>query len=120
MFTGTETVLVIEDGLVVRQLIAETLQHQRYTILSAPNEAAAVEVIEGHSGLIDLLLTDMVMPIMGGQELAEMYHIAYPDGRAFYMSGYPDTSVSGQGVLEPDGSFLHKPVTLPELTLKVR
>jgi hypothetical protein len=60
LFTGIETVLVIEDELVVRQLIAETLQHQRYTILNAPNEAAAVEVIEGHSGLIDLLLTDMV------------------------------------------------------------
>ena len=120
LFPGTETVLVIEDELVVRQRIAETLQHQRYTILSAPNEVAAVEVIEGHSGLIDLLLTDMVMPIMGGQELAEMYHIAYPDGRALYMSGYPDTSVSDQGVLEPDCSFLHKPVTLPELTLKVR
>jgi len=70
LFTGIETVLVIEDELVVRQLIAETLQHQRYTILNAPNEAAAVEVIEGHSGLIDLLLTGMVMPIMGGQELA--------------------------------------------------
>lgn len=70
LFTGIETVLVIEDELVVRQLIAETLQHQRYTILSAPNEVAAVEVIEGHSGLIDLLLTGMVMPIMGGQELA--------------------------------------------------
>jgi len=49
-----------------------------------------------------------------------MYHIAYPDGRALYMSGYPDTNVSDQGVLETDGSFLHKPITLPELTLKVR
>ncbi len=64
LFTGTETVLVIEDELVVRQLIAEALQHQGYTILSTPNEVEAVEVMEGHSGLIDLLLTDMVMPIM--------------------------------------------------------
>ena len=120
LFTGTETVLVIEDELVVRQLIAEALQHQGYTILSTPNEVEAVEVMEGHSGLIDLLLTDMVMPIMGGQELAEMYHIAYPDGRALYMSGYPDTRVADQGVMEPDGSFLHKPVTHPELALKVR
>ena len=80
----------------------------------------AVEVMEGHSGLIDLLLTEMVISIMGGQELAEMYHIAYPDGRALYMSRPPETSVSDQGVLEPDDSFLHKPATLPELTLKVR
>ena len=112
--------LVIEDELVVRRLIAKALQHSGYIIRSARNEEEAVEVMEGHSGLIDLLLTEMVMPIMGGQELAEMYHIAYLDGRALYMSRYPETSVSDQGVLEPDDSFLHKPVTLPELTLKVR
>ena len=79
-----------------------------------------MEVMEGNTELIDLLLTEMVISIMGGEELAEMYHIAYPDGRALYMSCYPETSVSDQGVLEPVDSFLHKPVTLPELTLKVR
>ena len=62
--------LVIEDELVVRRLIAKEFQHSGYIIRSARNEEEAVEVMEGHSGLIDLLLTSMVMPIMGSQELA--------------------------------------------------
>lgn len=89
---GTETVLLVEDEPAVRKLTAEVLEQQGYTVLSAINGHEAVQVFEHpHRDDIDLLLTDVVMPIMGGRELAERYKSCYPAGKVIYMSGYPNT-----------------------------
>jgi CheY-like chemotaxis protein len=120
LFVGTETVLVVEDESVVRDLTTEVLQRQGYRLLSASNGAEAVEIMEGSSEQIDLLLTDVIMPIMGGHELAQRYSQAYPDGKVLYISGYPTARVSDHNLLGPEGAFLQKPITLAELTLKVR
>ena len=120
LLVGTETVLVVEDESVVRQLTAEVLQRQGYRLLSASNGAEAVRVMKGSTEQIDLLLTDVVMPIMGGQELAKRYSLAYPDGKVLYMSGYPAARLSANSLSGPEGTFLQKPITLSELTMKVR
>jgi len=100
LFVGTETVLVVEDESVVRDLTTEVLQRQGYRLLSASNGAEAVEIMEGSSEQIDLLLTDVIMPIMGGHELAQRYSQAYPDGKVLYISYQIDmiTPLLGPGV----------------------
>jgi PAS domain S-box-containing protein len=120
LLTGAETVLVVEDELVVRRLTTEVLERQGYTVLSASDGAEAVRVMEDHSGRIDLLLTDVIMPIMGGYELAERYQLAYPNGSTVYMSGYPEPRVSDQDIRESEVAFLAKPVSIVELTQEVR
>ena len=69
---------------------------------------------------IDFLLTDIVMPIMGGRELAEYFKTACPEGKVLYMSGYFDDMVNGRGIRGTEGGFMQKPVTMIEMSLKVR
>ncbi len=105
----------------MRKLTSEVLQNQGYRVLEATNGVEAVGVIEDDPGdCIDLLVTDVVMPAMGGRELAQRFRISRPDGKALYMSGYPDSMITRQGDANLDGGFLQKPVTMVELARKVR
>jgi PAS domain S-box-containing protein len=117
---GTETVLVVEDEAALREFAVECLQSKGYTVLQAPNGVAAVELCMRFEGPIHLLLTDVVMPELGGSELTARLAVQRPDMRVLYMSGYTDDAVILHGVLTREMPFLEKPFTTASLARKVR
>jgi PAS domain S-box-containing protein len=121
MLTGSETVLLVEDEPAVRRLTAEVLLGQGYSVLQASNGVDALRIITSvPEKEIDLLLTDVVMPAMGGGELADRFQASYPDAKVLYMSGYPDARVTESGRLPASARFLQKPVTMSVLAREVR
>jgi len=117
---GTEVVLLVEDEPSVRALAARVLRAQGYTVLVADNGAEALQVIQTHTGVIDLLVTDVVMPEMSGKALAEHVMRHYPGIRVLFISGYTDRAIVHHGRLERDVAFLQKPFTPLVLAQKVR
>ena len=117
---GNETILVVEDEDVVRGLILQILAHYGYTIIEAANGDQAISRFEEHKETIDLLITDVVMPEIGGRELAEKFQRTRPDLKVLFLSGYTDDAVVRHGVLEADVAFLQKPFTVDGLATKVR
>jgi two-component system cell cycle sensor histidine kinase/response regulator CckA len=117
---GTETILLVEDDEEVRGLAQEVLETLGYTVLAVTSAADAVLVAERHVGLIDLLLTDVVMPRTGGGELAKAVTAARPETRILFMSGYTDDAIVRHGVLEEGVQLLEKPFTPEALAVKVR
>ncbi|MDP6453668.1 MAG: GAF domain-containing protein [SAR202 cluster bacterium] len=118
---GSETVLLVEDDEAVREITVEALNIQGYRVLEASNGEEAIKIIDSCKlEHIDLLLTDVVMPIMGGRELAGWYRASFPEGKVIYMSGYSDDLVAAREISGPDGNFMQKPVSLSELSNKVR
>ncbi|MBI1882080.1 MAG: PAS domain S-box protein, partial [Chloroflexi bacterium] len=118
---GTETILLVEDGVSVRTLAANVLREQGYTVLEAANGEEALYLIQGQPETeLHLVLTDVVMPQMGGRELADQLKTVRPDIKVLFTSGYPDDAIVHHGVLEPGIAFLEKPFTLAALARKVR
>jgi CheY-like chemotaxis protein len=117
---GSETILVVEDETHVRDLVAQMLQASGYTVLTAADPAAALELSNRHPGPIHLLLTDVVMPEMSGRELRQRLKSLRPRTRVLYMSGYTDEALGRHGVLEPGIFLLQKPFRMGELGQKVR
>ena len=117
---GEETVLVVEDERMVRDLVREILSRQGYEMLEAGRGAEALEVSERHKGPIHLLITDVVMPGMTGPELARHLTARRPATKVLFMSGYTDDAILHHGVLEPGTEFLQKPFTAGSLAAKVR
>jgi PAS domain S-box-containing protein len=117
---GTETVLLVEDEKEVRGLAREVLEGLGYTVLEAAVPGDASLIAERHVGLIELLLTDVVMPGMSGRALASRVAAERPETKVLFMSGYTDDAIVRHGVLEPGTSFLEKPFTPQALAMKVR
>jgi two-component system cell cycle sensor histidine kinase/response regulator CckA len=117
---GSEVVLLVEDEIGVRELAREYLEMSGYTVIVAPDGHTAIELAAMHAGTINLLMTDMVMPGIGGRELAERVIAVRPDIKILYMSGYTDQAVVHQGILGSDAPLLQKPFTLAALTMKLR
>ncbi len=115
-----ETVLVVEDEPQVRRVMIRILKKLGYTILEAGNGEEAIRVAAGVGGDIDLLLTDVVMPRMGGPELACELSRQRPGMPVLFVSGYPKGTLSHNGDLDSDVAFLKKPFTPTELAEKVR
>lgn len=116
---GDESILLVEDEDIVREVAARILRSQGYTVLEAKNGDEALLAAAQHTGPLHLLLTDVVMPQMSGQELARRIAALRPDVRVLYTSGYSDTIMLRQSS-EVRGVFLQKPFTVRELLGKVR
>ena len=117
---GCETVLLVEDAHVLRELARELLEAGGYTVLEAANGADAISLAEKHPGPIHLLLSDVVMPGMNGPELAGKIIGARPDTKVLYMSGYTGDALPVQELLNSGAALLHKPFTGLSLATKVR
>jgi PAS domain S-box-containing protein len=117
---GTEKILLVEDDDSVRELAREILEMNGYDVLEASNGVEALDVFEAAAGTIDLMVTDLVMPRMGGRDLVRKIAPQSPDLRVLYLSGYADSVVLRQGMLDAGSSFLQKPFTPAELAHKVR
>ncbi len=117
---GSETVLLVEDEAPLRTLIHQTLERHGYRLLEAQDATDALRIAEQHREPIDLLLSDVVMPQMGGRALAELVTPLHPETRVLYISGYTDDAIVHHGVLDPGVAFLQKPFSAADLTRKIR
>jgi two-component system, cell cycle sensor histidine kinase and response regulator CckA len=117
---GSETILVVEDEHDLKLMTQELLQERGYRVLTAGNGIDALEVSRAHAGKIDLLITDVIMPGMGGRDLAVRLEGERPDLRVLYVSGYTDDAIVHHGVLSADLAFMQKPFTSEGLARKVR
>jgi len=118
--SGNETVLLVEDEPVVSRLTSDLLEEAGYRILCSPSGADALLLLESHSGPIDLLITDVVMPEMTGPDLAGRVRKSRPHTRVLYMSGYTDDEILCRKGLPENSSFIQKPFTPLEFVRKVR
>jgi len=117
---GRETVLLAEDEDAVRALTRHILQSKGYTVLEANNGAEAIRLMHRTGRPVDLLLTDVVMPEVGGRALAEAVTLLHPNARVLYMSGYTDDAVLRNGVMRSENVLLQKPFRPDDLLHKVR
>jgi CheY-like chemotaxis protein len=117
---GSGTVLLVEDEPAIRALVRTTLEQQGYTVLTAQDGAAALTVAEQFIGTIDVLVTDVVMPSMGGRALADQLLSQRPGLKIIYMSGHTDDIMVLHGVLANNVTFLPKPCPLDRLLRSVQ
>ncbi len=117
---GWETVLLVEDEKPVRTLATRLLERAGYNVLAACHGREAIQLAQQHDGDIHIILTDVVMPEMGGVELVEHLRAVNPNARMLFMSGYSNETVQGINELFTNIRFLEKPFTYKELIHKVR
>ena len=117
---GTETVLVVEDSDSVLLLAVRVLREAGYTVLSATDGTSALRVCEQHEGALDLVLTDVVMPFMNGDEMIEELKKVRPDAKVLFMSGYTGDAFSRTGRRELPPNFIAKPFRVDAMLRMVR
>ena len=117
---GTETVLLAEDDQGVRRIAREFLKMNGYQVLEAGNATEAIRIARECTGPIHLLLTDIVMPGLKGEELVERVMSIRPDLKVLYMSAYTEDAVVNLGILAPGTNFIEKPFGPEDLARKVR
>jgi signal transduction histidine kinase/CheY-like chemotaxis protein len=118
---GTETLMVVEDEPPLRHLTCRALNAQGYEVLPASNGQDALRVAREHKGApIRLVVTDVIMPLMGGKVMAEWLKTTYPGIKVIFTSGYTDATIAHHGMLETGVEFLSKPYTSATLARKVR
>jgi PAS domain S-box-containing protein len=117
---GNETLLLVEDEHAVRALARDALQSYGYQVLEASQGAEAIRLVEKQKGTIHLLVTDVVMPQLGGRQLVDKLHALQPGMKILYLSGYTDDAVVRHGLMEGEAAFLQKPFTPVILAHKVR
>jgi two-component system, cell cycle sensor histidine kinase and response regulator CckA len=115
-----ETILLVEDDPVIREMSLMMLQHLGYSILSAGTPHEAIRIVKENSAEIHLLITDVVMPEMNGGELADRLTEIRPEIKQIFMSGYTADIIAHEGILDNGGSFLQKPFSLQDLANRIR
>ncbi len=114
------TVLVVEDNPSVRDVISRILESAGFVVLRAQNGEEALVLSSEHGGRLDLVLTDVVMPVMGGRMLAERLKLSRCGARILYMSGWPRHVLERNGVPPWNGALIQKPFSVDELVARVR
>jgi two-component system, cell cycle sensor histidine kinase and response regulator CckA len=117
---GSETILLVEDQDQLRNLISEVLRRSGYVVLQARHGQEALDLSRSHNDRINLMITDLIMPQMGGRELVNALAPAHPDMKVIYISGYPDNTISQQEISSSSVAFLPKPFAPNALVQKVR
>jgi two-component system cell cycle sensor histidine kinase/response regulator CckA len=117
---GTEVLLLVEDEDSIREPATEILESRGYLVLPARGGAEALAAAQAHAGPIDLMITDVVMPGMNGNQLAEELRSSRPGMRVLYISGYPEDAIAHHGVLDAGKAFLQKPCPAAVLLRTVR
>jgi two-component system cell cycle sensor histidine kinase/response regulator CckA len=120
MMGKSATILVVENGDMLRPLICEILRKEGYQVLEAQDGDEALLVWDRHQGPIDVVLTDVVMPHMSGMQLVERLRLLEPKVRVIYMSGYGSSLLYAGGKFDPDAVFLQKPFRPDELNKLVK
>jgi len=120
LLRGAETVLLVEDEEVVREMAAEILCENGYEVVVAKDPDEALILAAQYHGIIHLMLTDVVMPQMSGRDLAEQITPLRPEMKVLYMSGYTDDAIVHHGVLEEGTAFIAKPFSIDALARKLR
>lgn len=115
-----ETILLVEDEEIIRTLFQQALEDQGYHVLTANNGLEALSLAGEYQETIDLIITDVIMPKMGGYELMQEISKSRPDLAVLFISGYSDVMVSNQGLIDKDHHFLQKPFDISELEEKIR
>jgi two-component system cell cycle sensor histidine kinase/response regulator CckA len=117
---GTETVLLVEDEEMVRNLSQEILEDSGYRVVVATNGKEGLRVCREFDEHIDLIITDVVMPEMNGREMVEHVTLLRPTTKVLFMSGYTDDAIVRHGILEENMSYMQKPFLPDALVLKAR
>jgi signal transduction histidine kinase len=117
---GNETVLLVEDDPRVRRLTRRMLEDLGYEVLEAEDGVRALALAQDYTEALPLMVTDVIMPALGGGELVERMNAIHPETRVVFVSGYPDDALGQHGVLPPGAAFLPKPFTQEELAQKLR
>ncbi|MBN1297540.1 PAS domain S-box protein [bacterium] len=115
-----ETIIVVEDEESILKLTGRILKEKGYSCISASTPEMAISILEDHSGRVDLLITDVVMPEMNGRELAENLKKRFPELKVLYMSGYTANVIAHRGILDEGINFIQKPFSNRDLLIKVR
>jgi two-component system, cell cycle sensor histidine kinase and response regulator CckA len=117
---GQETVLLVEDEPTILKMITMMLEREGYTVVGASTPGEAIRLAKEHSGDIQLIMTDVVMPEMNGRDLAKNILSIYPGAKCLFMSGYTANVIAHHGILDEGVSFIQKPFSKGALTAKVR
>jgi PAS domain S-box-containing protein len=118
--TGSETILLVEDQAAIREVISAYLMRLGYNVLIAPDGEAALSIAATQQKSIDLVVTDLLMPNMGGLELATRVKQLHPETSVLFMSGYPDEAIRCQEGLTEDVEIMQKPFSMKSLAAKAR
>ena len=116
----TETILIVDDEVQVLALVAELLRTQGYAVMSTWDPDEALRLARAHSGPIHLLLSDLVMPVMTGHELATEICAIHPDMKVLFISGYTNDEVVRRGITSKNAAFIQKPFAPHALLQRVR
>ncbi|TFG99356.1 MAG: PAS domain S-box protein [Calditrichales bacterium] len=117
---GKETIMIVEDDDEVRNFACEALRSLNYQIIEAPNGIQALEIVKQNHKRIDLLITDVIMPEMGGKELAEKIAGILPNLKILFTSGYTDNHIVRSGRLNTGINFIQKPFSILDISKKIR
>ncbi len=117
---GGATILIADDDFLVRKLLRECLEMNGYTVLVAENGEDALRIFKENSGNINLLISDVQMPVMNGRELSENIHRERPDLKVLFLSGYTADIMRERGMLDGDYHLITKPIIVRHFLKEVR
>jgi DNA-binding response OmpR family regulator len=117
---GDETILLVEDELSILEMTTTILQHLGYTVLPVSTPGEAIRMVKEFTGVINLVINDVMLPEMNGRELAQRLLTIQPKMKILFMSGYAVNILGSQGMLNDGSNFIQKPFSLKKLAVKVR
>jgi DNA-binding NtrC family response regulator len=118
--TGNETLLLVEDEAAVRSSARRLLERHGYEVVEARHGRDALRILDEGGRKIDLVITDLVMPEMGGREMVERVRAHHPAMKVLFMSGYSERAVTSDGTMPPGTGFVEKPFTVEQLIRRTR